>query len=226
MSSLSTSTIVPKRRFRKIQTGSSAKSIFRFSLNPLLHRVSRIIGGLLVVGYLMGYQPTLAIPPIKQSVAEASSIQTQSITASSFSEAVNLPHPGYLTTKFSTWHPGVDIATGLGMPVRPILKGQVSEVVFSFWGLGNYVVVEHEQGIRSTYGHMGKVYTKKGEQVTGSSMIGEVGMSGWTSGPHTHLEVTKDGKNIDPQTLLPEIPKWEEYVKANAEVKPIGGIKN
>lgn len=227
MSSHSTS--LTKRRFSRPKL-TSVKKLFRLDLPKLPFSILKYFKsgflGVLVVVYLLGYQPTLAIPPIRQAEALANnhSQQDQNITSAAFSEPIRLPHPGYLTTKYSLWHPGVDIATGLGMPIRPILKGSVLEVSRSFWGLGNFVVVEHEQNIRSTYGHMGKIYVKKGEAVTEGSTLGEVGLSGWTSGPHTHLEITREGKSLDPQKLLPEIPKWEDYVKANSEVKPIGGI--
>lgn len=157
--------------------------------------------------YFSGYQPTLTIPPIKQSIAHAEFSQEQTIQTSSFKNPFTLPHPGYKTTSFSSGHPGIDIATGLGMPVHPINSGKVIEVSFGFFGLGHYVVVEHEQGIKSTYGHMGRIFVKKDDIVTQSSILGEVGITGHTSGPHTHLETTKNREYFDPQLILPEISK-------------------
>ncbi|OGE26952.1 hypothetical protein A3H85_03725 [Candidatus Daviesbacteria bacterium RIFCSPLOWO2_02_FULL_40_8] len=171
--------------------------------------------GAVIIAYLLGYQPTFAIPPIKQSIIEANFTQKQTIQAAAFEENVNLPHPGYLTTSYTKWHPGVDIATGLGMPIRPILKGVVSEVTYSFWGLGHFVIIDHEQGYRSTYGHMGRIFVKKGDPVTTSSIIGEVGMTGWTSGPHTHLELSRNGASVDPQTIIPVVPNFNDYAKAS-----------
>jgi len=154
-----------------------------------------------------GYYPTFSIPPVKQSIVLASYQEQQGeIIAQSFSKPLILPHPGYLSTRFSAWHPGVDIATGLGMPIHPITDGEVSEIGRDFWGLGNYVVVTHQNGFKSKYAHMGKVYAKVGDQLTQENTLGEVGLTGHTSGPHTHLEITHDGKYIDPETLLPEIP--------------------
>lgn len=170
----------------------------------------RILLGVSFALFLSGYQPTLAIPPIKQSIAQAQVTQEQVITPADFPDAFNLPHPGYLTTRFSSWHPGVDIATGYGMPVKSIARGTVVEVSLGFWGLGHYVVVEHEQGFRSTYGHMDKVFVHPGDQVSIDSTLGTVGMTGHTSGPHTHLEVTKDGRFIDPLTILPAIQNWPD----------------
>lgn len=154
----------------------------------------------------LSYQPALAIPPVKLGASNVQAFaQENSIKSSSFSEAFLLPHPGFLTTKFSPWHKGVDIATGLGMPIHPIVKGKVVQVIYGFFGLGHYVIVEHEQGLRSTYGHMGRIFVKTGDNVSQSSILGEVGVTGWTSGPHTHLEITKGGGYIDPLLVLPAI---------------------
>lgn len=156
---------------------------------------------------LSGYYPNFGIPPVKASRALAS-VQEQKgeIIARSFSSPLVLPHPGYLSTRFSSWHPGIDIAAGLGMPVHPVTEGEVSEVGRGFFGFGNFVVVSHQHGFKSKYAHMGKIYVKVKDKVTSDNILGEVGLTGRTSGPHTHLEITRDGKYIDPQPLLPEIP--------------------
>lgn len=156
---------------------------------------------------LAGYYPTFAIPPVKLSYVKAESQeQTGQVLAESFSRPLALPHPGYLSTRFSSWHPGVDIAAGLGMPIHPITDGEVLEVGRDFFGLGNFVVIAHENSFRSKYAHMGKIYVKVGQKVTQENILGEVGLTGHTSGPHTHLEITRKGEFINPQTLLPEIP--------------------
>jgi murein DD-endopeptidase MepM/ murein hydrolase activator NlpD len=182
------------------------KTKFRPSRNSF-----KIFALLALIGYLSGYQPVWGIPPIRQSQVHASNSQVIQITAQSFSTKPQLPHPGYLSTRYSTWHPGVDIATGLGMPIRPILTGRVTEATFSFWGLGHYVTVEHELGYKSTYGHMGRIYVKPGDVVNESTILGEVGLTGNTSGPHTHMELTRNGQYINPEAILPKIPSWNEY---------------
>lgn len=165
------------------------------------------LGGLFAFAFFaLGYQPILAIPPIKKSVVLAQFTQEQSINAASFSESFQLPHPGYISTYYSKWHPGIDIATGLGMPVHPILKGVVSDVSYGLWGLGHTITIEHEQSLKSVYGHLGRMFVKIGDTVTRDSGLGEVGLTGHTSGPHTHLEVLKDGHYINPQTILPPLP--------------------
>lgn len=156
---------------------------------------------------LLGYYPTFAVPLVRHSVAKASSDEQKGeIIANKFSKPLILPHPGYLSTKFSSYHPGIDIAIGLGMPIHPIIDGEIIQVSRDFWGLGNFVEVSHQNGFKSKYGHMGKIFVKVGDQVTQENILGEVGLTGHTSGPHTHLEVTLNGNYIDPAGLLPEIP--------------------
>lgn len=158
--------------------------------------------------YFAGYQPVLAFPPIKKSLAQAGFSQQEAVNATALSEPFNLPHPGYLSTKFSVWHPGIDLAVGLGTPIKPISSGVVVDTTFGFWGLGHSITIQHEQGFKSTYGHMGRIFVKSGDQIEASSIIGEVGLTGHTSGPHTHLEITKNEKYIDPETVLPKISDW------------------
>lgn len=173
-----------------------------------LPKITKLPLAVALVLYLLGYQPTLAIPPIKKSTVSAEFTQEQSISATSLTQAFALPHPGYISTRFSSGHPGIDIATGLGMPIRPVAPGRVVEATFGFFGLGHYVVVEHDQGFRSTYGHMGRIFVKTGDTVSSSSILGEVGLTGHTSGPHTHLEITRNNNYTDPEKVLPILPDF------------------
>lgn len=169
----------------------------------------------LVLFTLAGYYPTFSIPPIKRSQVYATAQEQKGeIIAESFSKPLILPHPGYLSTRFSTWHPGIDIAIGLGMPIHPIIDGEITEVGRDFWGLGNYVVVTHQNGFTSKYGHMGKIYVKVKDKVTSDNTLGEVGLTGHTSGPHTHLEITHNGSFVNPESLLPELPDMPITVTA------------
>lgn len=171
------------------------------------HRFTALVIILTTSLTLLGYYPALAIPPIKRSFVKANTQEQKAeIIAQSFSKPLILPHPGYLSTIFSGWHPGIDIAIGLGAPIHPIINGEVITVGRDLFGLGNYVEIAHEKGFKSKYGHIGRIFVKAGQKVTQENIIGEVGLTGHTSGPHTHLEVTLNSKYIDPQTLLPEIP--------------------
>lgn len=163
---------------------------------------------LLCLSFLLDYQPAIEFPPLKRSVVYAEITQEQSVASEVSPVTFQLPHPGYITTHFSNYHPGIDLCSGLGMPIKAIAKGKVVSAGYNFFGLGLSVEVEHEGGYRSIYGHMGKIFVEKGKDVDVNDFLGEVGMTGNTSGPHTHLEISKDGKKIDPLLLLPEIRSY------------------
>ncbi len=166
---------------------------------------TKLAVGLVLLLFLLDYHPVLNFPPVQRSIVKAQSEQTQTINASALPFQFQLPHPGYMTTPFSSFHPGIDIATGLGMPIHSIAPGTVSSTGFDFWGLGLNVMVEHASGYKSIYAHMGKVYVQKGQRVEANTTLGEVGLTGHTSGPHTHLEVSKNDARINPQLVLPSI---------------------
>ncbi len=130
-----------------------------------------------------------------------------------------LPHTGYLSTYFSTYHPGIDLATDLGTSIHPVAAGTVEGVIFDTVDYGNHVTLAHSDGYKSLYGHLGKVFIKKGQSVDLNTTLGEVGLTGRTSGPHTHLEITKDGNYLDPLTLLPK--SWQ--LPTLSSVLSVGG---
>lgn len=161
--------------------------------------------------FFSGYYPVWDFPPVKPSLAiaaqENQQMQKEEIIAASFPQPVVLPHDGYLSSRFSRFHPGVDIATSLGTAVKPITAGKILSVNMGFWGYGNHVIVSHTNNFKSLYGHMGKVFVKADQEVTTDTSLGEVGMTGFSSGPHTHLEITYNESYIDPLLILPEITK-------------------
>ena len=68
---------------------------------------------------------------------------------------------------------------------------------------------------------MGRIFVKTGQDITTGNTIGEVGLTGQTSGPHTHLEIKKDGRYIDPLTILPTIPNFPR----EEDFRPVGGAE-
>lgn len=172
-------------------------------------RLNFKLGGLLLcLTFLLNYQPTVAFPPVKRNVVYAEIAQEQSVAPQVSPVSFQLPHPGYITTHFSSYHPGIDLCSGLGMPIKSIAQGKIVSAGYNFFGLGLVVEVEHEGGYRSLYAHMGKIFVTKDQEVDVNDFLGEIGMTGHTSGPHTHLEVSRDGKKVDPLLLLPEIRKY------------------
>ena len=198
-----------------------------FWIRKKIYLLTKLTVAIFALMLFLGYQPALTFPPIKKITpqAKADFTVTPKVDSQKVAAPFNLTHPGYLSTPFSYWHPGIDIATGLGMPIHPISSGTVSEVTIGYFGLGHFVIITHSDGYQSTYGHMGRVFAKVGDPVTNGSIIGEVGMTGHTSGPHTHLEVMREGKYIDPRTVLPALSNFPEpqYLVGATNSKPVGG---
>ncbi len=113
-----------------------------------------------------------------------------------------LPDMKTVSQGFWSAHPGIDITAPKGSPIYPIRPGKVKEVAISQYNYGRNVTVDHGDGTTSLYAHMGKIYVDEGDEVTEARSIGEVGMSGRTTGPHLHLEVRKNGAAQNPIQYL------------------------
>ena len=103
-------------------------------------------------------------------------------------------------------------------------KGEIEKVGRDFFGLGNFVEVLHQNGFRSKYAHMGRIFVSVGDKVTSENTLGEVGLTGRTTGPHTHLEVTRNGNFVNPLALLPEIPGMPAVNTASLQTTPTPAI--
>ena len=82
--------------------------------------------------------------------------------------------------------------------IKPIKPGTVVDVVHSNRGLGNYVIIDHGNGLSSVYGHMFSTQVQIGQAVNKDSVIGFEGSTGASTGPHVHLEVRVNGQPTDP----------------------------
>lgn len=94
-------------------------------------------------------------------------------------------------------HQGVDLAARYGTPVKAVADGQVEEAGWC-GGLGRCVRIRHEGGIVSVYGHLSRISTGEGHHVHVGELIGEVGSSGLSTGPHLHYAIEKDGEYVNP----------------------------
>lgn len=96
------------------------------------------------------------------------------------------------------WHSGVDIATALGTPIHATLGGTVS-VINSAIGYGLHIVIDHGDGVTSLYGHLSAAAIPDGTTVGTDDVIGAVGSTGNSTGPHLHFEIRRNGVAEDPQ---------------------------
>jgi septal ring factor EnvC (AmiA/AmiB activator) len=95
-------------------------------------------------------------------------------------------------------HEGLDFAAPIGTPIYATADGVVTTSGFTTSGFGIHVVINHGYGYKTIYGHMVRVKTKAGQRVKRGEVIGYVGNSGKSTGPHLHYEVHKSGIPIDP----------------------------
>jgi murein DD-endopeptidase MepM/ murein hydrolase activator NlpD len=98
-------------------------------------------------------------------------------------------------------HPGVDLRQAAGSPVRATGGGKV---VTAAWtgGYGNMVEIDHGNGLVTRYGHLSAILANEGQTVEAGTIIGRVGSTGRSTGPHLHYEIRVDGTPVDPMRFL------------------------
>ena len=103
--------------------------------------------------------------------------------------------PVYKTIKM---HAGLDFAAPQGTPIYATANGTVTVGGNTGNGYGNHVIIHHGYGYETLYGHMVRVKARAGQKVMRGEIIGWVGSTGKSTGPHCHYEVRKNGNKIDP----------------------------
>jgi len=125
---------------------------------------------------------------------------------------LGLPHEGNISSEYGyrknpfggyngEFHPGIDLKGDLGENVYATASG----IVFrSDWynGYGNAVVIDHGFGLTTLYGHLTRVNVVPGQQVKAGDIIGYLGSTGRSTGPHVHYEIRKNGDDIDPNPFV------------------------
>jgi murein DD-endopeptidase MepM/ murein hydrolase activator NlpD len=100
------------------------------------------------------------------------------------------------------FHPGIDLPAPFGTPVRSAAVGMVTFAGPTVGGYGNLVVVKGSGGVAEMYAHLSRILVARGQAVTVGSLVGLVGASGETTGPHLHFEVRIRGAAVDPLPAL------------------------
>lgn len=113
----------------------------------------------------------------------------------------------------ATGHRAIDYAADIGTPIKTVGAGTV---VFAGWdarGYGNRVSVRHNETYTTNYAHMSKIAVKRGQKVEQGEIIGYVGSTGFSTGPHLHFEMVKNGVKINP--LHEELPPGKAIEEKN-----------
>lgn len=149
-----------------------------------------------------GHRILVAAPADTKPVEQIDIDQTVSAHKSPFE--FNRPVEGYISQGFSAYHRANDIAAPYGSPIHSVGEGTVIFAGMVYDGHGNMVIIDHGNGLKSTYAHMSKIYVGVGNHVDGTTVIGAIGLTGHTTGPHVHLEIIDNGTFVDPSGILPQ----------------------
>jgi len=141
-----------------------------------------------IEGFIKNKEQLLACTPAIQPVSN----KDLSRIASGFGYRID---PVYKTTKF---HAGLDFAAPQGTPIYATANGTVETAGNTGNGYGNHVVINNGYGYETLFGHMYKVKVKPGQKVKRGEVIGWVGSTGKSTGPHCHYEVHRNGEPVDP----------------------------
>ena len=142
------------------------------------------------------------MPPMTNPLNDFSFAQT----GASVGDKIN---PFY---KVSMVHNGLDLIAPSGEPVHAAADGVVKEVIKSRKGLGNVVVIDHQNGYFTRYAHLSDVEAVRGRKVKRGARIGHVGVSGNSFAPHLHYEVLRDTVVLDPVNHMFASVTPEEYI--------------
>jgi len=117
--------------------------------------------------------------------------------------SLGLPVTGYTVVRgFSSFHSGIDLAKPIGSPVVAAGTGTIIFAGWSDWGYGNSIVIAHTPGLMTLYGHLSQINVRCGQSVTRGELIGEVGSTGNSTGPHLHFEIRVGQVPVDPVSMM------------------------
>ena len=122
-----------------------------------------------------------------------------------------LPTKGVISSRFGsrrdpftgvrTFHNGVDFASSMGTPIRAAMEGRVTDTGFNS-SYGNYIIISHEGGFQTLYGHMKKFLVRSGQSVSQGQQIGQMGNTGYSTGTHLHFSIFKWNTPLNPLNYL------------------------
>lgn len=127
------------------------------------------------------------------------------------SPRVAWPVLGVITLEFGEsslyqpFHTGIDIANRqgrVGDPITPAMDGRVVTAREISWGYGKHVIIDHGDNITTVYAHLNRINVVVNDEVEIGDVIGTMGNTGWSTGPHLHFEVRVYGIPVNPRVFL------------------------
>lgn len=214
------------RRFAKMEASKAIKIMarhvhFQVKIRPRIKLISRVTIALVIVfaissqiaSYVKAKEAEVKINGHAVLVADMANIgvsnqdETQIEASVGYKQSpfdFKYPVEGEISQGFSIFHRAYDIAAPYDSPIKPLGEGRVEFAGAVSDGKGNIVILDHGDGIKTLYAHMSEIETNIGDMVTSGSVIGRVGLTGHTTGPHVHLEIYDGEATINPGDMLPD----------------------
>lgn len=190
-------TVVAGDTVESVATKYKAKpqDIISFPLNNLAPKNPALTVGQKIV------VPGGSKPYIARQVAVYSGPVPQGVGRSS--GRLVWPASGGITQGYRAYHRAIDIGSYTGNPVKAADSGYVAAAGWSNVGYGYYVVLDHGNGVQTLYAHLNRFFVNAGDSVGQGTVIGHVGSTGNSTGPHLHFEVIAGGVQQNPFNYLP-----------------------
>ncbi len=159
---------------------------------------------ILAMGVAIPFIPSDMLGPVTTAPAAAASkkSRTQQLAAR---RRMSLPSRGAITSRFGrrwgAYHHGVDIRAKVGTPVRAALAGTVTS---TSWHriYGRQVVVNHGNGLATRYAHNSRLLVRRGQRIAKGQVLALSGATGRVTGPHIHFEVLRNGRAVNPLSVV------------------------
>jgi len=143
---------------------------------------------------------------IKQPTTQLQRVGTKEAPASVGTGAFVMPTSGTLTSNFGArWgrsHNGIDVAAKIGTPIYAADNGIVTEAQYKNNGYGNFISIDHGNGYVTYYAHCSTLFVSDGDVVAKGDLIGHVGNTGRSTGPHLHFEIRENGTAKNPLSYI------------------------
>jgi len=128
-------------------------------------------------------------------------------------------HPIY---KINKMHYGMDFVAPIGTPIFATADGEISIASNSYFGYGKYIKIRHSDEYQTAYGHMNEIKVKKGDKIKRGDIIGTIGSTGLSTGPHLHYEVIYKNQPVDPinyyfHDLTPD--QYDEMIRISSSIE-------
>lgn len=187
-------------QLRRVRSGNKLSWVFRHILER--SNIKKLLGGNLAFFVMVSGILSPGSSVLAQNEPE---VNTLTVPEQPLSTEISIQYPVdpvILNQGYHLFHFGIDLDGVTGQPIYPIKKGQVEKTEFSRWAFGNSILIDHKDGLKSFYAHLSKVTVEQGQEVDTRTVIGEMGSTGRSTGDHLHLETYKNGRVVNPRTIL------------------------